>query len=150
MAPPEGAQAEPETVQEAKRALTASKKNVTRHINYVENHIQNESPDVPSNQVKAKLLVEQLDFNVDKFQQCIDALERLGIDPKEDIERYEGRWIQTKVDYADWTSRIPTPEKTGSGKVIIGRNFNIRKEIPKFFSGERKPTVLQNLEDEMG
>ncbi len=136
MAPPEGAQAEPETVQEAKRALTASKRNVTRHINYVENHIQNESPDVPSNQVKAKLLVEQLDLNVDKFQQCIDALERLGIDPKDDIERYEERWIQTKVDYADWTSRIPTPEKT-NGKVIIGRNFNIQKEIPKFFSGEK-------------
>ena len=137
MAPPEGNEKEDE-IQIAKRAITTAKKNVTRHINYVGAHIENESPEIPSNQTKAKLLVDQLDSSVEKFQKCIDALDRLGIDPEDDVERYEQRWIQIKVDYSNWTSKIPTPTGSGSGRVIIGRNFNIRKEIPKFFSGEKE------------
>jgi len=62
--------------------------------------------------------VEQLDSAVEKFQKCIEAFECLGIDLEEDVKHYEQCWIQAKVDYASWTSKIPTRTETRS-KVII-------------------------------
>jgi len=42
------------------------------------------------------------------------------MDPEEDVKQYEQCWNQIKVDYTNWTSRIPTPEGSGSRAVARG------------------------------